>query len=136
MGKVTSIALLSLSVINCELVVTPEEEGTLSSDYLLANAEVVSKYHQEGRCPEVKDEVRILRYFVQVGPDEREERNVGALVSQNEEPVKNKNIFVLVQYNFQTDTLRSRLVPVISSSTNIPGVMRVGFLDDRELSEP
>ena len=81
MGKVTFVAILSLSVINCELVVTPKEEGTLSSDYLLANAEVVSKYHQEGRCPEVKDEVRILRYFVQVGPDEREERNVGALVS-------------------------------------------------------
>ena len=81
MGKVTFIAILSLSVTNSELVVTPEEEGSLSSDYLLANAEVVSKYHQEGRCPEVKDEVRILRYFLQVGPDERKERNVGALVS-------------------------------------------------------
>jgi len=107
MGKVTFIAILSLSVINCKLVVTPEEESTLSSDYLLANAEVVSKYHQEGRCPEVKDEVRILRYFVQVGPDEREEKMLGLW-----------------------------LVPVISSSTNIPGVMKVGFLDDRELSLP
>ena len=99
----------------------------------------MSRYQQEGRCPEVQDEVRILnyfyqlsppifplarfpqyfpnarftqvrpifplcqvpqycpspdspenfllhqvrilRYFVQVGPDERQERNVGALVS-------------------------------------------------------
>ena len=104
-------------------------------NYLLDHADIVSRYQQEGRCPEVQDEVRILnyfyqlspqyfplpdspnarftqvrpifplcripqycpspdspeyfpprqvrilRYFVQMGPDERQERNVGALVS-------------------------------------------------------
>jgi len=82
MGKVTlAAALFFFSVISCELVVSPEEESNLSSEYLLDNAEVVSRYKQEGRCPEVQDEVRILRYYVQLGPNERQERNVGAVVS-------------------------------------------------------
>jgi len=64
--------------------VTPEEEANVSSsftEYLLAHAEVVDRYQQEGPCPEVQDEVRILRYYVQLGPNERQERNVGAVVS-------------------------------------------------------
>ena len=101
MGKVTLAASLFFSVIACELVVTPEKEGSAGfTEFLLANAEVVENYQQEGPCPEVQDEVwifrpnlspniasiaspkvRILRYYVQLGPNEREERNVGALVS-------------------------------------------------------
>jgi len=81
MGKVTLAATLFFSVIACEMVVTPEEEAILSTEYLLAHAEVVERYQQEGPCPEVQDEVRILRYYVQVGADEREERQVGAVVS-------------------------------------------------------
>ena len=106
MGKVAlAAALFFFSVISCELVVSPEDESNLSSEYLLDNAEVVSRYKQEGRCPEVQDEVRILsygvfncflrarfpnippfqvrilRYYVQLGPNERQERNVGAVVS-------------------------------------------------------
>ena len=72
---------LFLSIISCELVVEPEEEKNLSSEYLLSHAEVIQSYQQEGRCPEVEDEVRILRYYVQLGSnDTRQERNVGALV--------------------------------------------------------
>ena len=67
-------------IISCELVVKPEDETKLSSEYLLAHGEVVRTYQQEGPCPEVLDEVRILRYFVQLGPETRQERNVGALV--------------------------------------------------------
>ena len=114
MGKVTLVAAFFFSVISCELVVSPEDEVNLSSEYLLDNAEVVSRYQQEGRCPDVQDEVgillfflqlfpprqippknfplpdslnisphqvQILRYFVQLGPNERQERNVGAVVS-------------------------------------------------------
>ena len=76
----SSLFLLNIS---CELVVNPEEEKNLSSEYLLSHAEVIHSYQQEGRCPEVQDEVRILRYYVQQegGPGEtRQERNVGALV--------------------------------------------------------
>ena len=66
----------------CELVVNPEEEEAgLSTEYLLSNAEVVRQDQQEGRCPEVPDEVRVLRYFVQVSPDRRQERNVQVLVN-------------------------------------------------------
>ena len=46
MGKVTLAAALFFSVITCELVVTPEEESNLSSEYLLDHAEVVSRYQQ------------------------------------------------------------------------------------------
>ena len=76
------LPVLFLSIIICELLVTPEEEKNLSSEYLLSHAEVIRSYQQEGRCPEVEDEVRILRYYVQLeGPEEtRQERNVGALV--------------------------------------------------------
>ena len=81
MGKVILAAALFFAVTTCELVVTPEEEAELSSEYLLRHAEVVDKYQQEGPCPEVQDEVRILRYFVQLGPDEKKERHVGAKVS-------------------------------------------------------
>jgi len=82
MGKVTLAASLFFSLIACELVVTPEKEGSSGfTEFLLAHAEVVENYQQEGPCPEVQDEVRILRYYVQLGPNEREERNVGALVS-------------------------------------------------------
>ena len=59
MGKVTLAATLFFSVIACEMVVTPEEEAILSTEYLLAHAEVVERYQQEGPCPEVQDEVRI-----------------------------------------------------------------------------
>ena len=71
---------LFLSIISCELVVEPEDEKNLTSEYLLSHAEVVRSYQQEGRCPEVEDEVQILRYYVQLDPDTRQERNVGALV--------------------------------------------------------
>ena len=71
---------LFLSIISCELVVTTEEEKNLSSEYLLSHAEVVRSYKQEGRCPEVQDEVQILRYYVQLDPETRQEKNVGALV--------------------------------------------------------
>ena len=65
MGKVAlAAALIFFSVISCELVVSPEDESNLSSEYLLDNAEVVSRYQQEGRCPEVQDEVRILSHGV------------------------------------------------------------------------
>ena len=43
-----------------EVVVTPEEEANRSPsfiEYLLAHAEVVDRYQQEGPCPEVQDEV-------------------------------------------------------------------------------
>ena len=66
MGKVTLAAALFLSVISCELVVSPEDEVNLSSEYLLDNAEVVSRYQQEGRCPDVQDEVGMLLFFVQL----------------------------------------------------------------------
>ena len=62
---VTLAATLFFSVIACEVVVTPEEEANMSSsftEYLLAHAEVVDRYQQEGPCPEVQDEVRI-EYF-------------------------------------------------------------------------
>ena len=58
-------ATLFFSVITCEVVVTPEEEANMSSsftEYLLAHAEVVDRYQQEGPCPEVQDEVR-FKYF-------------------------------------------------------------------------
>ena len=58
-------ATLFFSVIACEVVVTPEEEANVPSsftEYLLAHAEVVDRYQQEGPCPEVQDEVRI-KYF-------------------------------------------------------------------------
>ena len=78
------LSTLFFPIISCELVVKPGEEKNLSSEYLLSHAEVVRSYQQEGRCPEVQDEVRILRYYVQQegGPEEteRQERNVGALV--------------------------------------------------------
>ena len=47
MGKVILAAALFFTVITCELVVTPEEEAELSSEYLLRHAEVVDKYQQE-----------------------------------------------------------------------------------------
>ena len=65
MGKVTLAAALFFSVVACEVVVTPEEEANRSPsfiEYLLAHAEVVDSYQQEGPCPEVQDEVRI-KYF-------------------------------------------------------------------------
>ena len=37
-------------------------------NYLLDHADIVSRYQQEGRCPEVLDEVRILNYFFQLFP--------------------------------------------------------------------
>ena len=60
MGKVTLAAALFFSVVACEVVVTPEEEANRSPsfiEYLLAHAEVVDRYQQEGPCPEVQDEV-------------------------------------------------------------------------------
>ena len=82
MKKIVFLPALFLSIIKCycELVVKPEDEAKLSSEYLLGHAEVVRTYQQEGPCPEVQDEVRILRYYVQLGPETRQERNVGALV--------------------------------------------------------
>ena len=67
---VTLAATLFFSVIACEVVVTPEEEGNMSSsftEYLLAHAEVVDRYQQEGPCPEVQDEVR-FKYFPRFPP--------------------------------------------------------------------
>ena len=80
MEKLAILPTLFLSIISCELVVEPEDEKNLTSEYLLSHAEVVRSYQQEGRCPEVEDEVQILRYYVQLDPDTRQERNVGALV--------------------------------------------------------
>ena len=58
------------------LVVNPDEEAAgLSTEYLLHHAELVSSHLQQGQCPEVEDEVRVLRYFVQLSPETRQERN-------------------------------------------------------------
>ena len=58
------------------LVVNPDEEAAgLSTEYLLGHAELVSSHLQQGQCPEVEDEVRVLRYFVQLSPETRQERN-------------------------------------------------------------
>ena len=73
---------LFFPIFACELVVNPdEEEAGLSTEYLLSNAEVVRQDQQEGSCPEVPDEIRVLRYFVQVSPDRRQERTVQVLVN-------------------------------------------------------
>jgi len=66
---------------NAVLVVKPEEEAGLSTEYLLRHAEVVSKHREPGSCPEVEDEVRVLRYFVQLTPETRQERNVEVVVN-------------------------------------------------------
>jgi len=63
------------------LVVKPQEEAGLSTEYLLRHAEVVSKHREPGSCPEVEDEVRVLRYFVQLTPDTRQERNIEVVVN-------------------------------------------------------
>ena len=86
-------------------MVKPEDEAKLSSEYLLAHAEVVRTYQQAGPCPDVQDEVRILRYFVQLGPETRQERNVGALVQSvtNIESIQifsDTNIFLCYIFKF------------------------------------
>ena len=77
MGKVTLAAALFFSVITCELVVTPEDESNLSSEYLLDHAEVVSRYQQSikvsryqsvnvSKCQNTKLSARPCRYCEQV----------------------------------------------------------------------